>query len=62
MGRQLCYDFQDLKESKHQLSLVSGRKGLLRDQKKKERACFSLRPRTEAELSQFPKEAETGEL
>lgn len=61
-GGHLRYDFQDLKESKHQLSLISGRKGLLRDQKKKGGACLSLRPRTDAELFQFPKEAEAGEL
>lgn len=61
-GGHLSYDFQNLKVSKHRISLVSGRKGLLRDQKKKERACLSLRLRTDAELSQFPKEAEAGEL
>lgn len=36
-GGHLSYDLQDLKESKHQISLISGRKGLLRDQKKKKR-------------------------
>lgn len=54
--------FKILRRARISSPLISGRKGLLRDQKKKERASLSLRPRTDAELFQFPKEAEAGEL
>lgn len=54
--------FRISKERRHQTSLASGRKGLLRDKKEKERSGLSLRPRADAELSWCPEGAEAGEL